>query len=199
MPPAGVHPDARRLQRPWPRRTRPGACRDTSANHASISAAPSVSWASGRVADVGSQSQDSGTKHPYPRSLSVTSHPTGLAGVSLLRSLGLGRASPRRIEAQRPLPPYAAATAESVPPFSFLLRRALPLPHRGRGCLPPRVWRAPLAPVASAAADIVLRSLPYWGAMPTNLPLCAGASQPRHSQSSSASPRRALAPARRDD
>src|SRR5258707_10284901 len=114
MPPAVAQPEALSLARPLLRSTRPGACRDTSADHGSISAAPSVSWASGRVADVGSQSQDSGTKHPYPRSLSVTSHPTGLAAVSLLRSLGPGRASPPRIEAQQPPLPCAAARAESV-------------------------------------------------------------------------------------
>src|SRR6266849_3343594 len=53
--------------------------------------------------------------------------------------------------------------------------------------------------VASAAADIVLRSLPCWGAMPANLPPCAGASQPRRSQSSSASPRRAPGSVHKDD
>src|SRR5258707_11162180 len=126
MPPAVAQPEALSLARPLLRSTRPGACRDTSANHASISAPPSVSWASGRVADVGSQSQDSGTKHPYPRSLSVISHPAGPAGVFLLHSPGLGRASPRQIEAQRPLLPCAAARAESVPPFSFLLQSELP-------------------------------------------------------------------------
>src|SRR5204863_9447412 len=110
---------------------------DTSANHASVSTAPSALQASGRLSSAGSQFQGSGTKHPYPRSLSVTSHPTRLAAVSLLRSLGLGRASPRRIEAQRPLLPYAAARAESVPPFSFLLQSELPLLRQDRGCLPP--------------------------------------------------------------
>src|SRR5258708_2224921 len=199
MPPAGVHPDARSLPRPWPRRARPGACRDTSATHASISAAPSVSWASGRVADVGSQSQDSGTKHPYPRSLSVTSHPTGLAGVSLHRSQGLGRASPRRIEAQRPLLPCAAARAESVPPFSFLLQSELPLLRQDRGCLPPLVWRVLLLPTASGVEDTALRSPLCVDATPASLPLCARVSQPRPCQSNSASQHPAPAQARRDD
>src|SRR5258708_28823262 len=195
MPPAGVHPDARSLPRPWLRRTRPGACRDTSANHASISAAPSVSWASGRVADVGSRSQDSGTKHPYPRSLSVTSHPTELAGVSLLRSLGLGRASPRRIEAQRPLLPYAAARAESVPPFSFLLQSELPLLRQDRGCLPPLALRVLLLPIAPGAKGTAFRSPPCADAPPASLPLCARVSQPHPYQSSSASQHPAPAPA----
>src|SRR5204862_5218533 len=89
--------------------------------------------------------------------------------------------------------------AESVPPFSFLLQSELPLLRPDRGCLPLRVWRAPLVPVASAVADIVLRSLPCRGAMPTNLPPCAEASQLRRSQSSSASPRRAPGSAHKDD
>src|SRR5580704_4006367 len=199
MPPAGVHPDARCLPPPWPRRTRPGACRDTSANHASISIAPSVSWASGRVADVGSQSQDSGTKHPYPRSLSVTSHPRGLAGVSLLRSPGPGRVSPRRIEVQQPLLPYAAARAESVPPFSFLLQSELPLSRQDRGCLPPLALRALLLPTASGAEGTALRSPLCADASPASLPLCARVSQPHPCQSNSASQHPAPAPARRDD
>src|ERR1700733_5301356 len=199
MPPAGAHPGARSLPRPWPRRTRPGAFRDTSANHASISAALSVSWASGRVSDVGSQSQDSGTKHPYPRSLSVTSHPTGLAGVSLLRSQGLGRASPRRIEAQQPPLPCAAARAESAPPFSFLLQSELPLLRQDRGCLPPLAWRVLLLPIASGAEGTALRSPLCVDATPASLPLFARVSQPLPGQSSSASQHPAPEQARRDD
>src|SRR5207237_10477528 len=103
--------------------------------------------------------QDSGTIHPYPRSLSVTSHPTGLAEGSLLRSLGPGRASPRRIEAQQPPLPCAAARAESVPPFSFLLQSELPLSRQDRGCLPPPAWRVLLLPIASGSEGIVLRSI----------------------------------------
>src|SRR5580704_17282089 len=159
MPPAGVHPDARCLPPPWPRRTRPGACRDTSANHASDSAAPSVSWASGRVADVGSQSQDSGTKHPYRRSLSATSRPAGPAGVSLLRNPDPEHAVPRPIEGLQPLLPCAPARAESAPPFSFLLQSEPPLSHQDRGCLPPPAWQEPVAQVAPVAEDSVLRSL----------------------------------------